>query len=143
MLVLSRKKSECVVIDDTIIVSVVDIRGDKVRLGFEAPKNISVRRQEVWASIQRERNGLSAADSMRPRRADRSDGEQLTLPIKFRLIRSNGTWKWSDVFLGCGLTVPNCIDDARRKLASDLTVEESQPRILQSANMPLEEALSS
>lgn len=55
MLVLSRKKNESIVINNDIIIVVVEIRGDKVRLGIEAPKDISVHRQEVYEAIQRER----------------------------------------------------------------------------------------
>ena len=54
MLVLSRKKNESIVIDDTIIITVVEIRGDKVRLGIQAPKEIPVHRSEVHAAIQNE-----------------------------------------------------------------------------------------
>lgn len=54
MLVLSRKKNESIVIDDTIIVTVVEIRGDKVRLGIQAPKEIPVHRSEVHAAIHTE-----------------------------------------------------------------------------------------
>ena len=54
MLVLSRKKNECVDIGDGIVVQVVDIRGDKVRLGFTAPKNVSVNRREVTEIIARQ-----------------------------------------------------------------------------------------
>ena len=51
MLVLSRKKNESVVINDDITIVVVEIRGDKVRLGIEAPKEVSVHRKEVWDAI--------------------------------------------------------------------------------------------
>ena len=53
MLVLSRKKNESIVIDDDITIVVVEIRGDKVRLGVEAPKEIPVHRQEVFDAIRR------------------------------------------------------------------------------------------
>jgi len=53
MLVLSRKKNESIVIDNNITIVIVDIRGDKVRLGVEAPKNIGVHRREVWEAIKR------------------------------------------------------------------------------------------
>lgn len=53
MLVLSRKKNESIVINDDIIVVVVEIRGDKVRLGIEAPKEIPVHRREVFDAIRR------------------------------------------------------------------------------------------
>lgn len=51
MLVLTRKKNECIVINDVIRVTVVEIRGDKVRLGVEAPREIEVHRQEVYEQI--------------------------------------------------------------------------------------------
>jgi carbon storage regulator len=54
MLVLSRHRDESIIIGDDIIVTVVDIRGDKVRLGIEAPPDIPVHRQEVYEAIQRE-----------------------------------------------------------------------------------------
>lgn len=53
MLVLSRKKNEIIRINDDISIVVVDIRGDKVRLGVEAPKDIPVHRNEVWEAIRR------------------------------------------------------------------------------------------
>lgn len=52
MLVLSRKKDESIIIDDHITVTVVEIRGDKVRLGIEAPKDVTVHRREVYEAIQ-------------------------------------------------------------------------------------------
>jgi len=51
MLVLSRKKGESVVIGDEVVVTVIEIRGDKVRLGIEAPKSTGVHRSEVWVQI--------------------------------------------------------------------------------------------
>jgi len=54
MLVLSRNRDEQVVIGDKIVITIVDIRGDKVRLGVEAPKEIPVHRREVYEAIQRE-----------------------------------------------------------------------------------------
>ncbi|HET6328898.1 MAG TPA: carbon storage regulator CsrA [Planctomycetaceae bacterium] len=54
MLVLSRKKDEKIIIGDNITVMVIEIRGDKVRLGIEAPKEITVHRQEVYDAIKRE-----------------------------------------------------------------------------------------
>jgi len=52
MLVLSRKKSESIIINDNITVTVIEIRGDKVRLGIEAPKDVTVHRREVYEAIQ-------------------------------------------------------------------------------------------
>src|SRR5438093_1300440 len=54
MLVLSRQRDETIMIGDDIEVTVVDIRGDKVRLGITAPKAISVHRKEVYDAIRRE-----------------------------------------------------------------------------------------
>jgi carbon storage regulator len=55
MLVLSRKKNECIIINDHIIVTVVEIRGDKVRLGIDAPKEVTVHRREVYEAIQNQK----------------------------------------------------------------------------------------
>jgi carbon storage regulator len=54
MLVLSRQRDESIVIGDNVVVTIVDIRGDKVRLGIQAPGEIPVHRQEVFEAIQRE-----------------------------------------------------------------------------------------
>ena len=51
MLVLSRKNNESIIISDNITVTVIEIRGDKVRLGIEAPKDVSVHRREVYEAI--------------------------------------------------------------------------------------------
>lgn len=55
MLVLSRQRDQSIIIGDNIVITVVDIRGDKVRLGINAPTDVSVHRQEVYEAIQRER----------------------------------------------------------------------------------------
>lgn len=55
MLVLSRKKNESIVIGDEISIVVVEIRGDKVRLGIEAPKDVPVHREEIYQIIQAQR----------------------------------------------------------------------------------------
>ncbi|MES2790422.1 MAG: carbon storage regulator CsrA [Planctomycetota bacterium] len=54
MLVLSRKKNESIVINDEIIITVVEVRGDKVRLGIQAPREVPVHRSEVHAAIHGE-----------------------------------------------------------------------------------------
>jgi carbon storage regulator len=53
VLVLSRKKNESIIINDNVKIVVVEIRGDKVRLGVEAPKDVPVHRQEVHDAIKR------------------------------------------------------------------------------------------
>ncbi len=75
MLVLSRQRDETIIIGDNIEITVVDIRGDKVRLGVSAPKEISVHRKEVYEAIRRENReaaqvkpeDLSALGKMHPR----------------------------------------------------------------------------
>ncbi|MEP0848230.1 MAG: carbon storage regulator CsrA [Phycisphaerae bacterium] len=54
MLVLSRQRDESIMIGDNVQITIVDIRGDKVRLGIVAPAEISVHRKEVYDAIQRE-----------------------------------------------------------------------------------------
>jgi len=54
MLVLSRQRDERIMIGDEVTVTVVDIRGDKVRLGIEAPAEVPVHRREIYEAIQRE-----------------------------------------------------------------------------------------
>lgn len=51
MLVLSRKKNESIVIADNIVVTVVDVRGDKVRLGIDAPREVPIHRKEIHDAI--------------------------------------------------------------------------------------------
>jgi carbon storage regulator len=54
MLILCRKKNESIVINDDITIVVVEIRGDKVRLGISAPREVPVHRQEVYDAIHRQ-----------------------------------------------------------------------------------------
>ena len=62
MLVLSRHRDESIIIGDNIVITVVDIRGDKVRLGIQAPADVPVHRQEVYEAIQRERSTQQRGD---------------------------------------------------------------------------------
>lgn len=65
MLVLSRKKNESIVINhNTIKITVVEIRGDKVRLGIEAPREIDVHRQEVYEQIHGKKNDGSGNEQL-------------------------------------------------------------------------------
>lgn len=61
MLVLSRQKDESIIIGDDVEIIIVDVRGDKVRLGITAPKSISVHRREVYEAIQKEKAEKEAA----------------------------------------------------------------------------------
>jgi carbon storage regulator len=69
MLVLSRKKNESIVINNDIVITVVEIRGDKVRLGIEAPKDVPVHRQEVYEAI----HGVKAPVPAAPAVATKTD----------------------------------------------------------------------
>ena len=64
MLILSRRVNEKIVIGDDVIVSVVEVRGDQVKLGIEAPRNVKVFRQEVFDAIQEENKMAAAASGM-------------------------------------------------------------------------------
>ena len=75
MLVLSRGRDQSVVIGDNVVVTIVDIRRDKVRLGIDAPEEIPVHRREVYEAIQREN-----------RRATQLEPEELG-----RLVRPTAT----------------------------------------------------
>ncbi len=55
MLVLSRQRDESIIIGDNVEIIIVDVRGDKVRLGITAPKEIPVHRREIYDAIQREK----------------------------------------------------------------------------------------
>src|SRR5271170_657781 len=71
MLVLSRHRDESIIIGDDIVITVVDIRGDKVRLGIAAPIEISVHRQEVYEAIQRENRQASRLEPQDARQIER------------------------------------------------------------------------
>jgi len=72
MLVLSRQRDESIMIGDNIVITIVDIRGDKVRLGINAPAEIPVHRQEVYDAIQRE--------NLRASRLEPRDTQALSKP---------------------------------------------------------------
>jgi len=62
MLVLSRKRDESIIIGDDIEVTVIDVRGDTVRIGVNAPKSVPIFRQEIYEAIQKE--NIAASKSM-------------------------------------------------------------------------------
>ena len=62
MLILTRRIGETVVIGDDINITVLGVKGNQVRLGVNAPKDISVHREEIYQRIQNEKQGLSAED---------------------------------------------------------------------------------
>lgn len=65
MLVLSRQKDEQIVIADIVKITIVEVRGDHVRIGIAAPKQVSVHRREVWLKIQAEKQQSTAASPCR------------------------------------------------------------------------------
>ncbi len=77
MLVLSRQRDESIIIGDDVVVTIVDIRGDKVRLGIEAPSEIPVHRREVYEAIQRENR---RAAQMRPEEVRGLDAKPKVTP---------------------------------------------------------------
>jgi carbon storage regulator len=66
MLVLSRQRDESIMIGDDVEIIIVDVRGDKVRLGITAPKSIPVHRREIYDAIQREKGEKSDVDKPQP-----------------------------------------------------------------------------
>jgi carbon storage regulator len=64
MLVLSRRKDETIVINDNIVVTVVDIQGDRVRLGFDAPEEVTIHRREVYEQIQKSKAASEAGPTV-------------------------------------------------------------------------------
>lgn len=55
MLVLSRSRLESIIIGDHIKITIIDVRGDKVRVGVQAPRTVSVHREEIWDKIQEQK----------------------------------------------------------------------------------------
>ena len=66
MLVLSRQRDESIIIGDDIEITIVDVRGDRVRLGINAPREVSVHRKEIYDAIQREKKEQEEKDSQDP-----------------------------------------------------------------------------
>lgn len=62
MLVLSRRPNESIVIDDKIVITVIEIRGDKVRLGIEAPRDVPIHRSEVYEAIHKSDGRVGTSD---------------------------------------------------------------------------------
>ncbi len=65
MLVLSRQRDESIMIGDDVEITIVDVRGDKVRLGITAPKKIPVHRREVYDAIQKEKKDKEKKDKQK------------------------------------------------------------------------------
>jgi carbon storage regulator len=82
MLVLTRSINQSVIIGDNLIVKVLSIRGNQVRLGFEAPKDVSIYRNEIWERIhtgqigEKERKIIDVANKKDNPEGSASEGEQ-------------------------------------------------------------------
>ncbi|HML75101.1 MAG TPA: carbon storage regulator CsrA [Anaerohalosphaeraceae bacterium] len=63
MLVLSRQKDESIMIGDEVEITIVDVRGDKVRLGISAPRSVAVHRKEIYLAIQKEKQQAQDSDT--------------------------------------------------------------------------------
>lgn len=64
MLVLTRKKDQTIVINDNIEITVLDIQGDQVRIGINAPRNVSIHRKEVYLEIQEENRKAAETENV-------------------------------------------------------------------------------
>lgn len=95
MLVLSRKKNEGIVINNDIKIVIVEIRGDKVRLGVEAPREVPVHRQEVYDAIQRHNAEVAEEFSAGRRVSCKQNGSDLVGVV---LANTNGNLlvKWDN-----------------------------------------------
>jgi carbon storage regulator len=87
MLVLSRQRDETIMIGDDIEITVVDIRGEKVRLGINAPPHVPVHRKEVYEAIKRENQASAQAKGETPHQVEslaqkRKNHEEPTPPVK-------------------------------------------------------------
>lgn len=91
MLVLSRKKNESIVINDNITIVVVEVRGDKVRLGIEAPKDVPVHRKEIYEAIQHDN-----AKYVKPGRAE---FREIAAEIEKTLTPNSPSEEMSEEFL--------------------------------------------
>jgi len=80
MLILSRKKNESIIINDNITIVVVEIRGDKVRLGVDAPKDVPVHRREVYDAIKR--SEANAVQAKQPQAEPKIDPSQADTPTE-------------------------------------------------------------
>ena len=76
MLVLSRQRDESIMIGDDVEVIIVDVRGDKVRLGITAPKNIPVHRREIYDAIQREKNEQQKPPESEEKKTEKKPSEE-------------------------------------------------------------------
>src|SRR5439155_3713934 len=110
MLILSRKKNESIVIGDEIHITVIEIRGDKVRLGVVAPREASVHRQEVWATLHHDMQEVRPAVPVHLDPACLAWNDR-TIPKLAAAIRDERAWERLPV-LADALEDAGCTDEA-------------------------------
>ena len=88
MLVLSRQRDESIIIGDNIVMTVVDVRGDKVRLGIDAPREVSVHRREIYEAIQRENKQAAQIRLDEARQIGKSPAGSAVEPIAYTSAHS-------------------------------------------------------
>ena len=82
MLVLSRQRDQTIIIGDSIRITIVEVRGDKVRIGIDAPKDVTVHRQEIYDAIKREIGGTDVKEqSVSVTRYDSQTGQLFSWPF--------------------------------------------------------------
>lgn len=82
MLVLSRQRDESIMIGDDVEIIIVDVRGDKVRLGITAPRNIPVHRREIYDAIQREKTEKKEPQAKKEETGEQQDQETNNQPTE-------------------------------------------------------------
>ena len=80
MLVLSRQRDESIMIGDDVEIIIVDVRGDKVRLGITAPKSIPVHRREIYDAIQREKSEKKDSEQQPREESAKKSSEESSPP---------------------------------------------------------------
>ena len=105
MLVLSRYRDESIYIGDDIVITVVDIRGDRVRIGVQAPSDVTVHRQEVYDAIK---NGSPRDSGAEIRKIDPSPSVQTsaTAPLSRELSRQKAKMSEGAKGLPVGIDPP-------------------------------------